>query len=268
MPTFAQNFQTGDVVYGISQSRAPYLNSLPALLKTYCEDTGAFLICDSYNNRTFLGVTNMQYGTNLGTNVNTIKNPQSQADLDHNWNYYENDLGSVSMGVEVKERVTAYFDALSASKHSPYKAVNEPPTKWTSKGDLLSTQLAIRRACKFGLEYIIMRQHGTVHFVLDVPNNLGTEMDMGDVVDKAKYNGPVPDPQGQVPITFSELRCCYRNRQAWVGTGRLKFYLSLNEVQPPWDRNPGLWQQYEIARSQKNGTVRTTLMKKMMKLIF
>jgi hypothetical protein len=29
MPTFAQNFQIGDVVYGISCSRAPYISSLP-----------------------------------------------------------------------------------------------------------------------------------------------------------------------------------------------------------------------------------------------
>ena len=28
MPTFAQNFAIGDVVYGLSQSRSPYVNSL------------------------------------------------------------------------------------------------------------------------------------------------------------------------------------------------------------------------------------------------
>ena len=30
MPTFAANFKMGDVVYGLSQSRAPYVDSLGA----------------------------------------------------------------------------------------------------------------------------------------------------------------------------------------------------------------------------------------------
>jgi hypothetical protein len=261
MPTFAQNFQIGDVVYGVSQSRAPYVNSLGAALRQYCEDTGAFLLCDSFNNRSFLGVT-QAYGMNPGTGMHTHTNPVTDAQLDHNWDYYENDRGSVALDPQVKANVKAYFDALNASRRNPSDAVNAPATKWTSKGDVVSTMLAIRRACKFGLEYVIMQKHQTVHFVLDVPHNPGTMIDMHDVVAKEKYSGGNPSPAGSVPITFSELRCCYRNRQEWVPTGRLKFYLNLNEVRPPWEQFPALWQQYDIARQKKRHPVKTYLAKK------
>jgi hypothetical protein len=258
MPTFAQNFQIGHVIYGISQSRGPYMNSLGQTLRTYCEESGAFLICDSFNNRSFLGVT-QPYGTNVG--ALTVKNPVSTQELDYNWNYYENDLGSVALSQEVKATLTSYFDNLKTSRRSPYDAMNAPAKKWTRKGDASATMLAIRRACKFGLEYFIMQKHETVHFVLDVPHNLGTMMDMADVVAKAKYNGPGPDPNGSVPITFSELRCCYRNRNEWIPTGRLKFYLNLVEVVPPWQSNPALWQQYDQARYDKRHPMKAALRK-------
>jgi hypothetical protein len=262
MPTFAQNFSIGDVVYGISQARAPYVNSLGAGLRNYCEETGAFLICDSFNNRSFLGV-NQPYGTNGPLNTDT--NPTTTAALDFNWDYYENDRGSVALDPDVKAKVKAYFDALNESPRNPYDAVSAPQAKWSKNGDGIPTMLAIRRACKFGLEYMIEQKHATVHFVLDVPFHLGTSIDMADVVAKARYMGGVANAGGSVPITFSELRCCYRNRSRWVPTGRLKFYLNLNEVQPPWDSSPALWQQYEIARSQKAHPVRTWLAKKLLR---
>jgi hypothetical protein len=263
MPTFAENFTIGDVVYGLSQARAPYMNSLGGPLRTYCEDTGAFLICDSFNNRSFLGVNNQTYATNGP--VNTITNPMTGPDLDFNWDYYENDRGTTALDPQVKASVKAYFDALNTSERNPYDALQTPQKKWSKNGDAIPTMLAIRRACKFGLEYTIMQRHQTVHFVLDVPYNAGTSMDMTDVVAKAKYMGVAANPAGSVPITFSELRCCYRNRNTWIPTGRLKFYLNLNEVQPPWDSNPALWQQYEIARSKKGHPVRNWLAKKLLR---
>ena len=251
MPTFAENFTIGDVVYGISQSRASYLNSLGADLRKYCEESGAFLLCDSFNNRSFLGVTT-PYGTATGGGRSSIKNPHNAADIRHNLDFYEHDRGIAALGLEEKAAAKAFYDSLDLSRRSPSKAANEPQKKWSKLGDGTVTMLMIRRACKFGLEYMIMALQRRVHFVLDVPYNAGIELDMQDVVDKARYSGANRDDvNGAVPITFSEIRCCYRNRAQWEPTGRLKFYLNLNEVTSPWQRNPALWQQYDQARAKK-----------------
>ncbi|MEO7083420.1 MAG: hypothetical protein ABI442_06280 [Gemmatimonadaceae bacterium] len=251
MPTFAQNFNIGDVVYGISQSRAPYVNSLGNALRTYCEETGAFLLCDSFNNRSFLGV-NASYGLGAGlAPVHSLTNPTNAQDIRHNLDFYEHDRGMTALGEDEKRAARIFYDALDKSERSPSKASTEPQSKWTNHGDLTVTMLMIRRACKFGLEYMLETLQRQVHFVLDVPYNPGVQLDMQDVVDKAKYAGGIASPAGSVPITFSELRCCYRNRAKWIPTGRLKFYLALNEVTAPWVTNPLLWQQYDLARQQK-----------------
>lgn len=100
-----------------------------------------------------------------------------------------------------------------------------------------------------------MVRHRTVHFALDTPFNMGTSMNMDDVVAKKRLNGgavaPADDPNAQVPVTFSELRCCYRYRAQWMPTGRLKFYLNLNEVAAPWVSNAALWQTDSDARAVK-----------------
>jgi len=250
MPTFAQNFQIGDVVYGISQSRAPYVNSLGNELRRYCEETGAFLICDSFNNRSFLGV-NAGYGTGMHPNPGSITNPQTPADINHNLDFYEHDRGLAVLGQDEKSAAMSFYDALARSDRSPVKAAAAPQSKWAKNGDGINTILMIRRACKFGLEYMITVLKRQVHFVLDVPYNPGTSIDIQDVVDKARYTGANADPQGSVPITFSELRCCYRHRAEWDPTGRLKFYLNLNEVQAPWQTAPHVWAAYDLARARK-----------------
>lgn len=251
MATFAQNFQIGDVVYGISQARAPYVNSLNKELRDYCEESGAFLFCDSYNNRSFLGVSNKTYGiTPTGVGA-TLKNPQNANDIAHNLDFYEHGRGMAVLGVEEIAAAKAFYDSLAKSKYAPVKASTEKQSKWSKLGDVNKSMLMIRRACKFGLEYMI-KSNRQVHFVLDIPNNPGTSIDMQDVVNKERYSGGAAAQNGAVPITFSELRCCYRNRNDWIPTGLLKFYLNLTEVNPPWVTNPALWQQYDLARAKKN----------------
>ena len=252
---FANNFAIGDVVYGLSQSRAPYIASLPKPLSDYCRDTGAFLICDEFNNRSFLGVSK-DFGTtqNGSPHPSTITNPMSMNDIRHNLDFYEHGRGIAVLGADQKTAAKAFYDSLADSRRSPEKALAEPVKKRQNNNDSVSTFM-IRRACKFGLEHMIMVRHQTVHFALDVPFNPGTMMDMTNVVGKKKMSGgnvaPVTDLAAQVPITFSELRCCYRYRTTWMPTGRLKFYLNLQEVDAPWVQNPALWQQYDGARATK-----------------
>jgi hypothetical protein len=263
MPSFASNFQQGDVIYGVSYARDPYVASLPPDTKADCEAVGAFLLCDNFNNRSFLGSSDKPFGCNKDIKgKDTIKNPKDARDLDFNWDFYENDLGAIALTDPVKKEVRAYFDALKSSDRSPYKALKEPEKKWGKNGDKLKTTIAIRRACKFGLAYVIMEKKRTVHFVLDVPNHIGTMINMDHVAEKARYHDDSKsDINSAVPITFSELRCCYRNRAAWIPTGRLKFYLDLKEVDPPWETDVTPWVAYEQARFKKHHPFKAFLAK-------
>ena len=256
MPTFAQNFEIGDVVYGISQSRAPYIASLPGDTASYCRDAGAFLICDEFNNRTFLGLPDKELGVTSDHTAypSTIKNPESMNDVRYNLDFYQQGRGLAVLSEEQKIAVRAYYDALSTSRRSPEASLQDAQRKRMKNNDSI-TMFAIRRACKFGLEHNIMVRKQTVHFALDIPHAPGTNMDDQQIVDKQRFSGPNPapatDPAAAVPITFSELRCCYRNRAAWIPTGRLKFYSNLHEVPPPWVTSPLIWQQYETSRANK-----------------
>jgi hypothetical protein len=97
------------------------------------------------------------------------------------------------------------------------------------------------------LQLVIELKKGTVHFVLDAPAYMGlagNRIDSLDVVTKGQH-------AGHVPITTSELRCCYRNREKWIPSGGLKFYFNLIEVVPPWVAEPAVWAIYEAHRIAK-----------------
>jgi len=62
----------------------------------------------------------------------------------------------------------------------------------------------------------------------------------------------------RVPTTTSELRCCYRNRDRWIPTGRLRFYQNLVEVEPPSVANRAVWARYDSALYNKHYPVLCT----------
>lgn len=236
---FNQQFKSGDVVYGISQARAPYISSLPAGVADHLRAVGQYVICDEFNNRTFNSVPAVQAvdgrqgmhpDTKLAINNNLTRNDQA-----------------VNLDALQKASLAEYYDALAGSKHAPLAAVKVPPAILAMKGNADSADLAFRRACKFGLQHVIEQKSRTVHFALDVPAFMGVpgnRIDNVDVVNKTQH-------AGHVPITTSELRCCYRNRAAWIPSGRLKFYFNLIEVNPPWIDAPGVWAAYEAHRILK-----------------
>ena len=262
MPTFAQNFAIGDVVYGLSQSRSPYVNSLNPTVRQYCAETGAFMTLDEYNNRSFLGMTSKEFGVapmTPGTYdkpyEDTVRDPQTMTDINYNLDFYEHGRGIAALGEEQKQAARAWCDQLANSARSPEGSIATTEKQRKRNNDNITMKM-IPRACKYGLEYMIMARGQTVHFVLDIPHSLGNQINMADVVAKRRLGGggapaPATDLAAMVPITFSELRCCYRNRDRWMPTGRLKFYLNLAEVPAPWISSPALWQTYEDARARK-----------------
>lgn len=104
----------------------------------------------------------------------------------------------------------------------------------------------IRKACKFGLQYVT--QHtvaGRIHFLI------GSGNDWADVVGKtvrtvASGSGTVE----RVPITVSELRWAFRNHERVAG--RILFYDDQLMLRPaPWVSDPASWRAYANARIRK-----------------
>lgn len=235
---FNQQFYAGDVIYGVSQARAPYINSLPPHLVHSLRAYGHYVICDEYNNRTF----NYPPNQNFVPGYETMDNPVNKHNINNNL-----DLNMTLLNDRQQSSVTAYYEALAGTRYAPRKAVKMNLEKAQRKGNAELGDLVFRRACKFGLEYVIRCKVNTIHFALDVPphwNFPNDKIDYESIVTKEKFDG-------RVPITTSELRCCYRNRHAWIPTGRLKFYHNLIEVEPPWEEAPEVWAVYEAHRIRK-----------------
>lgn len=248
--TFRQQFKAGDVVYGISQARAPYINSLDPAVAPHLRASGHYLICDEFNNRTFGHVMGHDIAPGVGLQLNT--KTAIKTNLGHHRHGVTDPTQHtfvVDMNRLQRAALEDYYEALSGTKYAPLKAVKLSTGKVLDKGNQNKEDLVFRRACKFGLQYFIEHKKANVHFVLDVPaymNVPGNRLNSEDIVFKVQH-------AGHVPITTSELRCCYRNRMAWVPTGRLKFYFNLVEVNPPWVGEAEIWAHYERHRYYKHG---------------
>jgi hypothetical protein len=105
--------------------------------------------------------------------------------------------------------------------------------------------LAIRRACKFGIEYIMAFKSGTVHYVTD-----GITMTV--VVGKTEMPIDMGTRTG-VPITTSELRYIFRNWHWFRDTldKDLVFWRSYAPTTAPWITDPKIWIPYARHRIDK-----------------
>ena len=167
-----------------------------------------------------------------------------------------------------------YWDAISQTKFSPARATGlgvdprnyDKLQKQTGKEirqgeDNTATlkemeyYLAIRRSCKFGLEYVCKTTASAVriHFALDG-------------IDIKKITRKELDA-GRSYITGSELRFAYRNWADFKGTGKILFYIEGTQVSAPWEQktpedaalagkvagyvDDSLWLDYERTRAAK-----------------
>lgn len=107
--------------------------------------------------------------------------------------------------------------------------------------------LAIRRACKFGIEYVMEFKDGAIHYVLD-------GITMADVVSKAEMPINMAAQTG-VPITTSELRYIFRNwywfKDKVDQYNGLIFWRGYNRTMPPWVNEPAPWIPYAAHRVNK-----------------
>jgi hypothetical protein len=102
----------------------------------------------------------------------------------------------------------------------------------------------VRMACKHGLQHFAetyARKHrSVVHFILD-----GVDVDA--VVEKVKRKGHLG--KESLPITYSELRMCYRNWDLYSQC--VWFYRNLQICPAPWVENAAGWSGYGERRREK-----------------
>jgi hypothetical protein len=167
----------------------------------------------------------------------------------------ENILGNVDELVKDHPKAQAYWDELKKHpRFSPVTVFSAEKPKLDREGgevqawfggkdpkDYNEHMLAIRRACKFGVDYIVNFTKGRVHFALDGVRD-------EEIVRKEPISPGwmLPD---HFPITATELRSIYRN---WDKVKhRVIFYRNGGTVKPPWESEPALWKEYKSHRESK-----------------
>lgn len=252
--TFAQNFRLdcGDLIYGLAQSRSGnqrqiYVESLDPLTQSLVPN--AYYTCDQFNN-------------NLGL-------------FSPNNNFASMDARVRAGGVgEKKEPITAgqkrFYNAIRTSRFNPTQVFlpknRELEHRLGKEGygsvdrsvlmdpDMDLEPLAIqykmvRMACKHGLQHFVetfARKHrSVVHFILD-------GVDVGLVLAKVKKTGQLG--KESLPITYSELRMCYRNWDFYSQC--VWFYRNLQLCPAPWVEDAAGWSVYGDRRREKWDSLR------------
>jgi len=308
MSSFVNNFrpENGDVAYGISTSRSIMLQQWEAHWKAIATDLNhrdagnarhkldaAILItCDHYNNHFELAEPE-SYAKSKILKDRLKKGKKGK---------YSQMVDDKMLGQDQKEQINAYADALGKSRFSPARVLKAndqklgeegaDPGSWLGTHDLQNrkdqkkreqaarsvnvTQLAIRRACKFGIGLIAGDgpfSDAKVHFILD-------GLVMSEVVDNRANTSAWLLPGGEtkeaINITISELRYVYRNWGKLLT--KVNLYVNGVEVVAPWlsdwknlktchprrtviSANMADWLAYGNQRSQKypNGLPQKTL---------
>ena len=245
--TFNENFDPfrGDIIYGTTGDRASYL-----------ED---FLESEELERLQLTSGKTFSI-TSRGFYVNDYNDPLTYTDYS---DLDDLDIRTRQPGVfnpitpEFHQQQRNYIQDLIDSRYSPNRLIR---SSWRdlAKGDRrLLTQLketpqdqmraaamvlAIRRACKFGIEYVLrLPSNAYVHYILD-------EIDMVEVVRKEER--PLWTGTTGVPITTTELRFLFREWYRLRGKNIL-FYRNRVTTQPPWETDPEAWLGYARRRAQK-----------------
>jgi hypothetical protein len=225
-------------------------------------------------------MTSTKYKTDRYVAINTFNRAFAKGDFTLNGSNIEVDLAKIknqSLNVDTQTsnigRTEDYIDRLMKSKQSPSTLSGNPAsnpkllgalqkgrddlTAASSQSDLLAAarELAIRRSCKFGIEYALSHSSSPmIHYVLD-------GMDMLKVATKEWFDKTIPKSGGsitfrKVSICTSELRYLFRNWGRISLTGRIKFYYNYTEIVPPWTdaffKSAQQWAEYAQRMATKH----------------
>ncbi len=252
MPTLYENYNPGDLLYGLSTTRAKCRADLlggPSL------PTDFFITLDQYNNMIFPTAPSgddpydkWDAFLNMPLTQRAALFGQKDANLNKSSTYYygkfksqaellKDGKGMAGMKeVQTKQiSIEAYLADLLKSKYNPLGLMRE--LKEEAFGQKLSYQsdpgasekekryyLAIRRSCKHGINYACNNTVLSIkiHFLLDDINLL-------QIATKTH------DSKGRLIITGSELRSVHRNWKTLGHGDKLLFYIKANQVPAPWE---------------------------------
>ena len=221
------NLGRGDMLYGIGPQISRYLKRL----------YGDGINPHSYKEDRYAAIN--AYNTTLGSGNFTV----------------HGGTVAVTAPTSATPKKSAYATALNASaKYAPSTVrgtVSTSPRLFAAlkKGQdtLLATsparvlaaaakELAIRRSCKFGIDYAIGLP-AFIHYILD-------DMDMLAVANKDLFDKTITVGVGahardihfkKMSICTTELRFLFRNWQRIKATGRVLFYAGFRTVAAPWE---------------------------------
>ncbi|HUA86230.1 MAG TPA: hypothetical protein VMB85_20380 [Bryobacteraceae bacterium] len=237
------NLDRGDLIYGIGEQINKYLDHLWKEGKLVTTLTAMQLKTDKY---AAINTYNRAIGNNVfSLNATTI----------------EVDLRKIQTGAQAVDRNTLpkgytytqdYVAKLLKSKFSPATVSGDLNSDSsaklktallkgrddlavsTSASDIAAAakELAIRRSCKFGIEYVLKLDKAMIHYVLD-------EMNMLKVAQKDWFDKTIPKTGASVSfrkisICTTELRYLFRNWGRIGPTDRVKFYYNFSAIVPPW----------------------------------
>jgi len=246
MPTTIKDhydLKRGDLIYGIGEQINKYLDKLladgvtiPGTDRNQSKQD-FYAAINTYNRA--IGFNSFTFnGDTLEVDTDKIKSSAGVVDLHTGRKGYTKDYVSKLLAspkfspASVAGDVTKDTKLQSALKkgRDDFDKISEDDQRAAAK------ELAIRRSCKFGIEYVLTLDKGaTIHYVMD-------GMDMLKVAQKDWFDKTIPKSGAaikfrKISICTTELRYLFRNWGRISKTGRVKFYHNFIHINPPWTQD-------------------------------
>ncbi len=234
--------ERGDLIYGLSGKRDVYRNH-------YHQETGLEIEQNSWWSLD-------QYNNTLGISAPMVSVEQLDIMIDYDrlhptqntQRVFHGDLLQKMVGTHRRDPHDIFRiekQQLIAKEGIPSPSGDEMMTEDQPYRSAVSWK-AIRRACKFGIEYVVAKhaRFGTIiHFILD-------GLEDKDILTKKKFRNQQTGREA-VPITTSELRNAFRKWHLPNFNESIYFYKNFTHVRAPWETNPEAWQKYAESRLDK-----------------
>lgn len=233
MSDFTRNFNPyrKDVVYGRTEARADYIEDffespeLKQLERMNKEKFGVYTkgyYINDYNEVITKGDLSYPSEPKLFTNSKALEHYKALLE--------KSKFAPINL-------TTSSWQAFAKGDNTIQSDSTRTREEWTKAAEVL----AVRRGCKFGIEFISSFVGAWVHYALD-------GIDMDKVMTKGTSNlwtGKVG-----VSITTSELRYLFREWGRYRNS-KIIFYLHQSITAAPWVSEPQRWLPYAVARVEK-----------------
>jgi hypothetical protein len=239
----------GDMLYGIGPEITDYLKRL----------YGSGINAHAYKEERYAAINT--YNTSLKSSLFAVHGTTVAVTAPSSTNRWKSDYAT-KLNAKAKYAPSTVGGDLSADAGllASLKKGRSTLATTSSTADIAAAakELAIRRSCKFGIEYAITLP-AYIHYILD-------GMDMKKVANKELFDKTITIGSGsgarsisfkKMSICTSELRFLFRNWQRIKATNRVLFYWKYKTTPAPWEDDVGypesmvLWADYAHHRVEK-----------------